>query len=1042
MFRSIIRKASVALLSLTLVSGIAASHGYASSAISRPVVEWSQQYGMDQWYVGGSDVISTLDGGYVVTSTITISPNLQGYIVKLDSSGKLQWEQKIQHNNKSTSVDKTIETKDGGFLVCGTTENEHGKNSVFLLKLSPQGTVEWEKDYEHDFSVTDMSIAETKDNGFVVTGQSWNWPDIQYGFVLKTDAKGQQSWLKKLSFNDENDYYDIIATQDGGSIAVGTQHDRHYNDPKMGAIITKLNEAGEEVWTKKLSEPDSLRMAFSIVSSGDGGYMIYGTGTDQDQYLTRIDANGKVLWDKKFDPTPDNSFIKKVVRTNDGYALFSEYKKGSTNVKERKYELFNIDDTGKILKQSAFSVKNFERMVSVTVSREGGFVLLGETKGAKNNTFIQVTKLAVNNQPGEPTVESISFTDSSKTIGVGELTAALVNAHYSDGTKELIKEFLSLSSENERVAIVDSRGFITGIKPGNTVINAVYEGHRAQLKVEVVETPNHGDPDQWSYLYGKNQYFTTARSIIPASDGGYIIAGNTQGEMFGGSKAYILKLNAAGVTQWQQMIQHGMSEYTEAYDVVETQDGGILVSGTTRNYDDRPRDVVFMAKLSAQGVVEWEREFEGGANRSGDAVAETKDGGFVVTGYTLSASGEDSAYVLKTDAHGQQLWNRTYRFGNYQNYNDIIATPDGGSIAVGTVKTVIGSNEDDGAIVTKLGTNGEEVWTKKLLPIGREAYSILSANEDSYLIASRTRDGKNYLTKINDTGEVIWEKSFEASKGQFFHKIVRYGQGYTLLGAQSTGNYPDTETRVAALKLDDNGQILGKILFTEPNLSNLDKGTVTQDGKFVLMGAVKINNQTLLKVAKTSGQDTPVEPVLTGISFSDTSKQIAVGETATSSVRARYSDGTEKALTESISFTSEDENTASVDSKGLITGVKPGSTVIHAVYQGLTAQLPIEVTKSGGGNPDPEGTFYLDSEEYSLTEGTSIDTVALFKDKDGKIHDVTKQSIFKSENPAIVDYDKDGNINGVRAGITYITAEYQGKTYRALVQVVRASVPN
>ncbi|MNR48605.1 hypothetical protein D3C85_1678570 [compost metagenome] len=74
--------------------------------------------------------------------------------------------------------------------------------------------------------------------------------------------------------------------------------------------------------------------------------------------------------------------------------------------------------------------------------------------------------------------------------------------------------------------------------------------------------------------------------------------------------------------------------------------------------------------------------------------------------------------------------------------------------------------------------------------------------------------------------------------------------------------------------------------------------------------------------------------------------------------------------------------------------------------------------------------------------GTSLDTVAFFKDKDNKIHDVTKAATFKSDNPAILDYDQDGNINGIGAGITYITAEYQGKTYRALVQIVRASVPN
>ncbi|RUT29894.1 hypothetical protein EJP77_13860 [Paenibacillus zeisoli] len=456
---------------------------------------------------------------------------------------------------------------------------------------------------------------------------------------------------------------------------------------------------------------------------------------------------------------------------------------------------------------------------------------------------------------------------------------------------------------------------------------------------------------EWSHQFGKDQLSTNGSSLAHTSDGGYIAAGDSRDNSDGETKAYILKLNSSGGTQWQQTVQHG--EYTYAKKAVETKDGGYIVSGTFSSDDGRPHNAVFLTKLTAQGIIEWDQEYDNGSNVNGDSVAETKDGGFVVTGYTLSASGEDSAYVLKTDAQGQQEWFNWYRFGSNQHYNDIIATPDGGSIAVGTLDTIIGDTGSDGAIVTKLNGDGEEQWTKKFIQLnsGRNAYSITSSGDGNYVIASSAeKDGQDvtYLTKMDTAGKVIWEKNYDLSADRdLFTTVTRAGQGFALIGNVQKGSYPDYDNHFDVLKVDENGEILNYTVLPDPNLDGLGRGTASPDGGIVLMGTIAAGNQYILQLAKLAGQDEPPQ----------------------------------------------------------------------------------------------EGSFYLDSDEYSLTAGTTLDTIALFKDKEGLVHNVTNQTIFKSDNLKLVDYDKDGNINGVHAGITYITAEYQGHTYRASVQVVRASVP-
>ncbi|WP_433943146.1 Ig-like domain-containing protein [Paenibacillus sp. SN-8-1] len=951
MFKSIIRKTSYALVSLTLASGILVGHSNAASGSSQPVIEWSHQYAKDQLFTDGSSIVPTSDGGYITVGRQDAGSENRAYIMKLDASGKMEWEQTIKIGSSNyTEALKAIQTRNGEFIVSGSANNG-SYNVIFLAKLSAQGTVEWQKEFDHGVHEDGNSVAETKDGGFVITGFTYSGSGEAPAFVLKTDAQGQQVWYDKYRVGRNQYFNDIIATPDGGSIAVGTIDRRVDSNDILGGIVTKLNANGQKVWTRQLITPNSGRNASSVIPSGDGGYVVASRSWSSINYLTKIDTNGKVIWENSYSAAPDLELLKKVVQTDQGYALLGEYLKRDNSDHNKQYEALKVDAHGEIVDRIIFSSKNYEAFTTGTISPDGGLVVSGLAK-VNNKYFLQLTKLAGQDRsPVDPTVTEISFTDISKQIAVGEYTAINVNAHYSNGTEAKVTDSVSFTSENESIATVDAKGIITGVKPGSTTINAVYQGHRAQLNVQVTEVPGSEGPGEWTYQFGKDQQSTNGSSVTSTSDGGYIVTGDSSNSSDGETTAFVIKLNSSGGVQWQQKIHHG--EYAYAKSAVQTRDGGFIVSGSFSSQDGRPHNAIFLTKLTAQGIVEWDQEFDIGANVNGDSVAETEDGGFVVTGYTLSASGEDSAYVLKMDAHGQQKWFKWYRFGSNQHYNDIIAAPDGGSIAVGTLDTIIGSTDDDGAIVTKLNADGEEEWTKKLVhpKSGRSAYSITSSDDGGYVIASTaTQAGVdvNYLTKIDAAGNVIWDKSYDpTSDRDFFTTVNRTGQGYALIGNARKGTYPNYETQFEVLQIDKNGEIVNNTLLPEPNLYGLGRGVASSDGGYVLMGTIAVNDKYMLQLTKLAGQN----------------------------------------------------------------------------------------------HPPVEGTFYLDSDEYSLTAGTSLDTAAFFKDKDGIVHNVTKQCIFKSENPKVVDYDSDGNINGLQAGITAITAEYQGQTYRATVQVVRASVP-
>ncbi|GIP21603.1 S8 family serine peptidase [Paenibacillus sp. J22TS3] len=116
-----------------------------------------------------------------------------------------------------------------------------------------------------------------------------------------------------------------------------------------------------------------------------------------------------------------------------------------------------------------------------------------------------------------------------------------------------------------------------------------------------------------------------------------------------------------------------------------------------------------------------------------------------------------------------------------------------------------------------------------------------------------------------------------------------------------------------------------------------------------------------------------------------------------------------------------------------------------AVIKTPTGQIPVQglnsvqvVVKPGTPDPGtPEGTFFLDSEDYSLLVGEEFETVALFKDKNGKISNVTSDTVYTSKNPKVVTIKPDGSLVGVSKGVTQITAVYLGHTFTANVIVVK-----
>jgi hypothetical protein len=226
---------------------------------------------------------------------------------------------------------------------------------------------------------------------------------------------------------------------------------------------------------------------------------------------------------------------------------------------------------------------------------------------------------------------------------------------------------------------------------------------------------------EWQKRYGGADEEDYARSIQQTSDGGYIVAGSTRSFPSGRwVDFWLLKLDDLGDITWQKT--YGGTEYAYGESVQETSDGGFIVAGETDNFGAGFSDA-WMIKLDVDGVIEWETTYGDANDNRALSIQETSDNGYVVAGYTdVSGAFDWDAWVFKLNNAGTTVeWERTYDSGGVGDHDigySVRQNADGSYIFGGYTKAYdvfdpVGDAADDwDAWLMKLDATGAIVWEK------------------------------------------------------------------------------------------------------------------------------------------------------------------------------------------------------------------------------------------------------------------------------------------------------------------------------------------
>lgn len=244
--------------------------------------------------------------------------------------------------------------------------------------------------------------------------------------------------------------------------------------------------------------------------------------------------------------------------------------------------------------------------------------------------------------------------------------------------------------------------------------------------------------------------------------------------------------------------------------------------------------------FSQAPTIQWQKTYSGSDDDQARAIQQTKDGGYIVAGFSKSTNGQVTGHhggsvydywLVKTDVSGNIQWQKSYGGTNFDIANSVQQTTDGGYIIAG------GSSSQNGDItftggyrrndywIVKTDATGNIIWQKTLGGSGSDvAQSVSQTIDGGYIIAGSSYSTNGdvtgnhgnqdyWIVKLNANGGLVWQKALGGTGSDVATSAQQTADGgYIVCGFTSsnngnvTGNHGATDYWV--VKLNSTGNLL------------------------------------------------------------------------------------------------------------------------------------------------------------------------------------------------------------------------------------------
>jgi len=354
----------------------------------------------------------------------------------------------------------------------------------------------------------------------------------------------------------------------------------------------------------------------------------------------------------------------------------------------------------------------------------------------------------------------LKFSESSKIIFIAVAFLICINVYSQFPDTAFIRTFGGPNMDVGRdIQNTTDGGFIiagttSSFGSGNT---ALY----------LIKTDSNGI-HQWSKAIG-GIGIEWGFSVKQTFDKGYVAAGYTNSFGSGGYDIYLVKTDSIGNTLWEKT--YGGSDWDFSYAVLQTQDSGFVLCGSTYSFGNGNEDV-YVVKTNKNGDTLWTRTFGGSGKDVGYSIIQYDDSKLVIAGETNSfGNGGSDIYFLSFNESGNLISQKTFGSTKNDKAYYIEKTSDGGMVMMGETDSITAGNIE--ALIIKISSNDIMQW-QHIHPggLGGSAMNVQMLNSGGWWIPGTgmelggTGDEEGYSFVITPTNEVA-----------FIGSTTSYGQG-------------------------------------------------------------------------------------------------------------------------------------------------------------------------------------------------------------------------------------------------------------------------
>jgi hypothetical protein len=290
-------------------------------------------------------------------------------------------------------------------------------------------------------------------------------------------------------------------------------------------------------------------------------------------------------------------------------------------------------------------------------------------------------------------------------------------------------------------------------------------------------------------------------ALQECSDGGFIITGYSRTYTHGRQDIWLIRTDAAGNLVWHQYF--GGFDTDHGMDVIEVSDGGFALIGNTRSFGSvdpatqiRTYDI-WLIRTTDNGLPLWNRTYGFENDDIARALVELEGGGFLILGdlnsnyeFVGTDPGWDftsDGWLIRTDATGQVVWNRTYAGEGHDFVRSIIPLSEGG-FAIAGFSQSYGTGSYDGWFIQTdaLGNDlsnltyggSSEDLLQTILRCDDGGFALVG-----YTFSTGMGAGDVWMVRTDTMGNELWTQTFGGSRDETGRSCVQNQDGtFTITG--------------------------------------------------------------------------------------------------------------------------------------------------------------------------------------------------------------------------------------------------------------------